>query len=169
MTDEQIAEFRARDEAAELREKLGEAEAERVNMEATITRCTLDILAKDQKIERLANEVLASGIRAGEAEAERDQLKDQLATEKRQVSEINEWKNAADRERMTAQKKLHALEAAAREVPVKQRKAIADCLKGNEFSQTQWVKGYCVGIVAALTAFDHEGKRLAEVLNRKED
>ena len=38
------------------------------------------------------------------------------------------------------------------------------CLKGNVFSENRWTKGYCAGIVAALIAFDHEGKRLAEAL-----
>jgi hypothetical protein len=60
--------------------------------------------------------------------------------------------------------RIRALEGAAREVPKKQRKAIADCLKGNVFGQDQWTKGYCAGITVALTVFDHEGKRFAEVL-----
>lgn len=43
-----------------------------------------------------------------------------------------------------------------------QRARIVECLKGNVFSESQWVKGYCAGIVAALTAFDDVARAALE-------
>ena len=49
--------------------------------------------------------------------------------------------------------RICALKEAAREVPKKQRKAIADLLKGNN-DDTLWRKGFRTGIAAALTVLD---------------